>query len=90
MRNGLFWTHWNQIVIAHERVRIEDVTAETVLRLARIANPDATAGVLPPTTTNTSGKKLGRTIEWEDIAHVPGLMDQARAYGYGDQPGDQP
>lgn len=78
---AIHWVEWNRLVAgAAELLRLEDLTAADVTRLARIVDPDAEAGDLPQ--KNNGAPQLIDELDWDDVAHVPGLLDLAAEYGY--------
>jgi hypothetical protein len=80
-RAAIHWARWNDLVTADELLRIEDVDSAEVLRLARIVDPDAQPGPMPAKTINTA-RRPAPNIGWGDVAHIPGLIDQAQAWRY--------
>lgn len=80
-RSAIHWAAWNRLVEphAHERLRLEDVTAADVERLARLVNPDARLDRLPPP-VHVSVPAV--RVSWDDLAHITGLVDLAASYGY--------
>lgn len=78
-RAALHWVHWNRLAGKHanERIRIEDVDAETVTRIARIVNPGAELTDLP-----VREGAAHPPVTWADVEHIDGLTALAREYGY--------
>lgn len=78
-REASAWVGWNRLVRAHERLRLEDIDAEALQRLARVVVPDATVWGLggPVGAHETHWDPLS----WSDI-DVPGMLDLAEEYGY--------
>lgn len=60
---------------------MEDVTADDVTRLARLAVADAPGITRLPAPTNTAKRPLPQ-VGWDQVSHVPGLADAAASYGY--------
>lgn len=81
-RAAAHWVQWNRLVVADELLRIEDVDAATVTRLARLVDPAAGIDVLPPA-GERGGHPHGRPVTWAQVADVPHLAAMARGYGYG-------
>lgn len=81
-RAAIHWVRWNLLVWgADELLRIEDVTADVVFRLARIVDPDARRPRrLRPGTVNAAPPSP--PVTWADVEHVPALLDLAAQYGY--------
>ncbi|NEN79557.1 hypothetical protein [Nocardioides zeae] len=78
---AIHWVEWNRLVAdPAEALRLEDITAADVTRLARIVNADAEAVELPP--KSNGAPELVERISWDDVAHIPGLLDLAAEYGY--------
>lgn len=79
-RAAIHWTAWNRLIVSpHELIRLEDVDAGTVTRLARIVDLNANPATLPaPTNQSTDPPAL----DWPDVDHVPGLVELAESYGY--------
>jgi hypothetical protein len=80
-RAAWHWVQWNRLVVADELVRVEDVDADTVSRLARIVDPDAPGIEAVPARSHRTPGELP-DIDWGDIAHVPHLARMAEGYGY--------
>jgi hypothetical protein len=79
-RAATYWVRWNRLVVADETLRLEDIDQQTVIRLARIINDQASLTTLPPRLNRT--RRAVQPIRWRDIKHVPGLVDAMREYGY--------
>lgn len=81
-RAAIHWTYWNQLIIgADELLRIEDMTAETVERLAQIVDPRARLTSPLPARSNQATHPTPRPT-WADVEHVDGLVELAHNYGY--------
>lgn len=82
-RAAVYWTAWNRLVNGDEMVRVEDVTAATVTRLARVVDRTA-PGVarLPERVNRQEAGLVGPPPTWETVAGIPGLVDLAARYGY--------
>jgi hypothetical protein len=80
-RSAIHWVEWNRLVRgADELLRLEDITAEDVTRLARVINPEAT--MLRTLEPLNGAADLIDPVTWDDIAHVDGLLELAAEYGY--------
>lgn len=82
---AIHWVQWNRLVVANERLRLEDVDIPTINRLARIVDPQAPGIVKPvplPATNTTPDDKRSPIPRWADVVHVPGFMAMAESYGY--------
>lgn len=78
---AIHWVKWNRLVVdPAEVLRLEDITAADVTRLARIVTSDAEAVELPPRTNGAP--ELMEELCWDDVAHVSGLRDLAAELGY--------
>lgn len=82
-RAAWHWVQWNRLVVADELLRVEDIDAATVTRLARIVDPDARGVDKLRLTAHRGDTPDPDPIDWPDIDHVPGLVAMAEAYGYG-------
>ena len=79
-RAAIHWVRWNEYVDGvHEILRLEDVTASEVSRLARLVNPDAHPPTLPP--RNNQSQRPSH-ITWADVDHIDGLIELAVRFGY--------
>lgn len=82
-RAGLHYVAWNRM-IAHappdEVLRLEDVTASTITRLARMVVPGAGLCRLPAP-SNTTPEPVPE-LGWASVEHIPGLVGLASEYGY--------
>lgn len=76
-RCAAFWVRWNRLVDADERMRVEDVTAETVTRLARVVDPSAGLTGLPPRAHRGRAAPL---LRWRDVGDQ--VAELALRYGY--------
>lgn len=78
-REASAWVAWNRLVTADERLRLEDIDAGALQRLARLLVRDVTVEAL--------GAPVGAheapwgPLDWSDI-DVPGMFDLAEEYGY--------
>jgi hypothetical protein len=80
-RAAIHWVEWNKLVKkADEVLRLEDVTAGDITRLAQIVTPEAELLDFVPRAN--SSEQLVNPITWDDVAHVPGLLELAAEYGY--------
>lgn len=82
-RSAAHYVAWTRMITQHgpgELVRLEDVTAGTVQRLARLVDPSARLETLPETTngSRTAPPKVG----WKALRHIPGFVDVAAEFGY--------
>jgi len=82
-RTAAHWVLWNNLIApwASERLRIEDVTPDTVNRLARIVDPDAPGVLSLQPRRNVKPDKMP-PLTWAEVEHIDGLLDLAREYGY--------
>lgn len=83
-RSAWHWVCWNRIITEgrpDEVLRVEDVTADDVTRLARLAVADAPGITRLPAPANTAKRPLPQ-VGWDQVSHVPGLADAAASYGY--------
>jgi hypothetical protein len=82
-RAAIHWVRW--VGLLHgvtEVLRLEDVTAAEVNRVARLSDYAAgTLTVLPPPSNQSLG--VPPRVEWSDVAHIEGLIETAAALGYG-------
>lgn len=79
-RAAIHWVAWNSLVVSPQEVlRLEDLDAATVWRLARIVRPGAEAPTMPRPTNQSVNPP---SIEWADVDHLAGLVDLAESYGY--------
>lgn len=79
-RAAIHWARWNDMVAgADELLRIEDVDAAVVTRLARIVDADAGPAALGHPVNQSLDPP---SLDWSDVDHVPGLIDQADEWGY--------
>lgn len=78
-RAAIHWVRWNEQVVADEVLRLEDVTADDVARLARIVDPQAGTPVMGPP---VNGSISPPQVTWDQVEHVPGLMAMAERFGY--------
>jgi hypothetical protein len=77
------WVQWNRLVVADERLRIEDLTPEAINRLARLVDPSAPGiEALPERQSPTPAETRSDDLGWERVEHVPGLVALAEQYGY--------
>lgn len=83
-RAAIHWARWNELITADELIRLEDLDAATVWRLARIVDPAAREPTLPGKANASTRRKP--TVTWADIDHVPGLVDLAALYRYREVP----
>lgn len=82
-RAARYWAAWNRLVDADETVRVEDVTASTVTRLARLVDPAAPGiTVLPDRVNGQEAGLVGAAPPWDAVEGVDGLADLAARYGY--------
>lgn len=80
-RAAIHWVEWNRLVKgADERLRIEDVSPETVRRLARLVDHNAGPPTLPQRSVNAS--RPSDPVRWSDVSQVDGLVEMAAKYGY--------
>lgn len=92
-RAALHWVGWNRLIAADERIRLEDVTVDTVNRLAAIVDPTvAKLDGLPANRWRTGIDDADRwqrspDLTWDQVAHIPGLIDLAAEYGYSPDDG---
>lgn len=75
---ALHWAYWNRLVAADETIRIEDVTVDTVNRLAHIV--DRSASVVSLGKPVNKGRPT--TLTWDDIEHVEPVAELATELGY--------
>lgn len=83
-RSAWHWVCWTRIITEgrpDEVLRVEDVTADDVTRLARLAVADAPGITRLPAPANTAKRPLPQ-VGWDRVSHVPGLADAAASYGY--------
>lgn len=76
-----WWVEWNRLMVADETLRLDDVNAATVTRLARLVDPGAAEAVLPDRRLNAA-RRAPQLVPWDQVWHVPGLVDTARRYGF--------
>ena len=81
MFTALYWVLWNRLVVADETLRLEDIDAETVVRLARLVDPDARRPDVLPQPLNVS-RVRPRPVRWADVRDTPGLTEAATEWGY--------
>lgn len=79
-RAAIHWVNWNQMIVADERVRVEDLASATVNRWAQVAG-GVPLGSLPEPNNRTSGSTVSQRPTW-DMVQVPNLRDLAEQYGY--------
>lgn len=83
-RAARYWSGWNRLVRADERLRVEDVDVATVTRLAQMVRPGLPAlERLPPPTNQQRSVLVGPPVGWDRLGPVPGLGELAALYGYG-------
>lgn len=81
------WVQWNRLVVADEVLRLEDVDAIAISRLASMVDPRAHLEALPAPVNVTDPAERGRAVPWSRVAQVPGLLARAARYGYGPEDG---
>lgn len=82
-RAALHWVAWNHLVRgAAQRLRLEDITAADITRLARTVDPSARGLATLPGPVGAR-QVLGPEVTWSQVEHVPGLVELAEEYGYG-------
>ena len=79
-RCATYWVHWNRLIVAGERIRVEDVTAADVSRWAAQVDERARLTDLPPAAHRS--KRPPSPVSWDRVAGVDGLIELATEVGY--------
>lgn len=88
-RNAIHWAEWNQLILDNrpelgEELRLEDITDETILRLARIVQPNINSKSLPSRNNEhqQSPQVLGPPLTLSQLPNQARVLELADRWNY--------